>query len=73
MEKKTKLSTVVREVFEEMPSGQQFSGYALRNLCVEKRPEFRWRYIDTFLHMMRKYLRGQYICIDRNKSIYKKL
>lgn len=70
---KTTLSIVIREAFEEMPSGTYFSGYDFRNLCVKKCPKFRKRYPDTFLHQMRAFFRGEYICICHKKSLYQKL
>lgn len=67
------IASAVRKVIDDMPVGTEFSGYELRERVLKIIPQANHAYVETFLKSIRKYRRRQVVCINNNRSIYKKV
>lgn len=72
MEKVT-VTKVMKSVIDELPEDYEFSGYDLKQMCCRKEPELSCHYVETFLKLMRKWRREKVVCINHNRSIYRKV
>ena len=68
----TKTDTA-KKVFTSIRVGEEFNGLEFKRWCVKENPKLKYTYEDTFLRILRKHFRSQFICIDRAKSKYKKV
>lgn len=68
----TKTDTA-KKVFTSIRVGEEFNGLEFKRWCVKENPKLKYTYEETFLRILRKHFRSQFICIDRAKSKYKKV
>ena len=72
-EKLKSMAATVWKVINEYPAGYQFHGNELHNDVTALYPEAKTMYTDTVQRAMRRYCRHLVLCINRNKSLYKKI
>jgi hypothetical protein len=67
------MSEAVRQVIESYPVGHEFHGNELHKDVIRLYPHAKYQYTDTLMRMMRRHCRRQYISVDHNKSLYRKV
>ena len=63
----------VRRTIKGYRAGHHFFGNELHNDVVRLFPKARKMYTGTILKALRKHCRASYVCINHNKSLYKKI
>lgn len=63
----------VNKAFADLKTNQEFSGYEFKRMCVSYAPNLRFKYVDTFLRLLRATHREEFICISRAESKYRKI
>ena len=67
------MSEAVRMVIDKYPVGHEFHGNELKRDVVRIYPLARYMYVDTLQRRMRRWRRDQVQCINKPKSLYKKV
>jgi hypothetical protein len=67
------IRAAVTRVLKSYHKGHRFYGNIFVDQCKALIPSARFKYIDTFLCMMRRHCRFMYRCIDHNNSLYERI
>jgi hypothetical protein len=67
------MSAAVRKVVSEYPIGHEFHGNQLHNDVTAIYPKAERMYTDTLMRAMRRFCHHQYITVDHNKSLYRRV
>lgn len=70
---KPTLKKAVEKVIDSYKKGQIFSGLELHREVSKTYPKAKTKYTDTILRTARLCRRDSYICVRRDKSLYKKV
>lgn len=70
---KMTVSDIVRNVFDGMDVGTEFSGLEFKQMCIRLEPKYQFKYEDTFMRLLRLNRRVHFVCINRGKSLYRKV
>lgn len=73
IDKPKTITSTVLEVFDGLKVEEEFSGYDLKRWITRRNPACEYTYIETYLKILRAKRREQYICINHQKSIYRKI
>jgi hypothetical protein len=60
-------------IMEHYPKGHIYYGNELHDDVTAIYPKARYMYVDTILRAKRKYCSHLYICINNNRSRYKRI
>lgn len=67
------VTETAKKVFEKLAVNTEFSGLEFKALCVADNKALKNVYEDTFMRILRKFYRSQFICISHAKSKYRKI
>lgn len=73
IDKSITVKETVIKAFGMIQEDQEFSGLEFKKMCVRLNPDFKNKFEDTFMRLLRMYKRNEFICIDRHNSKYKKI
>lgn len=70
---KTTVRQAVLQAFKDIKVNQEFSGTEFKRLCVSYAPELKFKYVETFMRLLRYTHRSEFICINRSSSRYMRI
>ena len=67
------MAEAVRVIFDKYPVGHEFYGTELKADVVRICPKARYMYHESLLRRLRESRRPQFVCLDVQRSFYRKV